>query len=111
VPCATSKGIPSKRYKLSPNIIAQIPSIYKVLLSLFRDISAFFRIQIPSCAVLPTSLLSKETQKVTRQFHCRKAKTGAGAASMTVPTPVSAVFACMEGYFAPEGMKKPLLSW
>lgn len=74
VPFAISKGIPSKRYKLLLIIIAQIPSIYKVLLSLFRDISVLFRIQIPSGAVLPTSLLRKETQKVTRQFHCLKAK-------------------------------------
>ncbi|MGM9647295.1 MAG: hypothetical protein ACI3YH_04095 [Eubacteriales bacterium] len=29
---------------------------------------------------------------------------------MTVPTPVSAVFAYIEGYFAPESKKKPLLS-
>ncbi|WP_418783347.1 hypothetical protein, partial [Hominenteromicrobium sp.] len=74
VPFAISKGIPSKRYKLLLNIIAQIPSIYKVLLSLFRDISVLSRIQIPSGAVLPTSLLRKETRKVTRQFHCLKAK-------------------------------------
>ena len=71
---ATSKGIPSKRYKLLLNIIAQILSIYKVLLSLFCDISVLSRIQIPSGAVLPTSLLRKETRKVTRQFHCLKAK-------------------------------------
>ena len=100
-----------ERYKLLLNIIAQILSIYKVLLSLFCDISVLSRIQIPSGAVLPTSLLRKETRKVTRQFHCLKAKTGAGAASMTVPTPVSAVFSYIEGYFAPKSMKKPLLSW
>ena len=35
------------------NIITQILSIYKVLLSLFRDISVLIRIQIPLGAVLP----------------------------------------------------------
>ena len=84
-------------------IRGKLPNIYLVAIS--------FEIQIPSGAVLPASLLSQETQKVTRQFHRKTANTGAGAVLMTVPIPVSAVFACMEGYFAPKSMKKPLLSW
>ena len=38
-----------------------------------------------------------------------KQKTGAGAAFMTVPTPVSAVISYIEGYFAPKSMKKTSL--
>ena len=76
-----------------------------------RDASGLFRIQIPSSAVLSTSLLCRETQKITRSFCPQNAKKGAGAASMTVPTPVLAVFSYIEGYSASENMKKPLLSW
>ena len=50
-------------------------------------------------------MLSKETQIVIRNFTVEKQKAGADAASMTVPTHVSAVFSYSEGYFAPEGMK------
>jgi hypothetical protein len=49
------------------------------LLSAFCDTCRIFDIQIPSGAVLPTSLLRKETQKVTRLFERLKAKIGAGA--------------------------------
>ena len=62
------------RYNISPNSIAQIIAIYKRLLSVFRDTCRIFDIQIPSGAVLPTSLLCKETQKVTRLFDRLKAK-------------------------------------
>ena len=55
-----------ERYKLLLNIIAQILSIYKVLLSLFCDISVLSQIQIPSGAVLPTSFLASTTSAPVR---------------------------------------------
>ena len=74
VPCATSNDIPANRHKVLPNIIAQVSAIYKALLSVFCDTCCLFAIQIPSGAVLPTSLLCKEMRKVLRLFDRQKAK-------------------------------------
>ena len=109
-----------ERYKLLLNIIAQILSIYNVLLSLFCDISVLSRIQIPSGAVLPTSLLRKETRKVTRQFHCLKAKNRGWRGLNDRSNPCFSSIFLYWGLFCPEkheknlsclGRQKRFLSW
>ena len=108
VPCATSKGIPSIRYNLSPNFAAKILPICKVSSFHFCDTFILFHIQIPPGAVLPASLRCKETRIVTHPFHRQKAKNSAGADSVTVPTPALAVFSYIKGYFASKSMKNLL---
>ena len=78
--------------------------------ALFINAEFFTSNPPPISAALP--FIARES----KQKHCafvavRTQKTGAGAVSMTVPSPVSTVFSYFEGYFAPESMKKPLLSW
>ena len=57
-----------------------------------RESLSFLMFQILPLIILPNSLLSKETQKVTCIFDSENAKTVAGAALMTAPTTVFSVF-------------------
>ena len=51
----------------------------------------------------------KKRKKKHAHFSAKQPKTRADAASMTVPTPVLAVFSYIKGYFAPESMKETSL--
>ena len=62
----------------------------RLLAAAFGDSMGVSHIQIPSGAVLPASLRCRETRKKRAPFAVEKQKAGAGAASMTVPTPALA---------------------
>jgi hypothetical protein len=72
-------------------------------------------VQIPPRSRLPTSLQSKETQKVHQHFRAvfgaRNEKTGSGTAAMAISKPVLPHFMRFCLYFAVKSKKKRLLPW